>query len=85
MGVNIMKLSDLGDKEIVNLANGCRHGQLAEAELLFDTNQGRIKAILVPNENDRFSFWRNKDYLQLPWNAIRKIGEDIIIFDIAEF
>ncbi|MDD4566171.1 MAG: YlmC/YmxH family sporulation protein [Eubacteriales bacterium] len=80
-----MRLSDLGDKEIVNLSNGCRHGQLADAELLFDTHQGKIKAILVPDQTNRFNFWRNKDYLQLPWSAIRKIGEDIIIFEVAEF
>lgn len=79
-----MRLSDLGDKEIVNLANGSRHGQLADAELLFDEQQGKIKAILVPDISGRFGFWGNKDYLQLPWNAIRKIGEDIIIFDVPE-
>jgi len=79
-----MRLSDLGDKEIVNLANGSRHGQLANAELLFDETQGRIKALLVPEEQGRISFFGNKEYLQLPWSSIRKIGEDIIIFDAAE-
>ncbi|MGI6748584.1 MAG: YlmC/YmxH family sporulation protein [Anaerovoracaceae bacterium] len=78
----MMRLSDLGDKEIVNLANGSRHGQLADAELLFDTQHGKIRAILVPDESSGFSLWRNKDYIQLPWSAIRKIGEDIIIFDV---
>ena len=79
-----MRLSDLGDKEIVNLANGSRHGQLANAELLFDEHQGIIRAILVPGDRGKMSFFGNKDYLQLPWNAIRKIGEDIIIFEAPE-
>lgn len=79
-----MRLGDLGDKEIVNLANGSRYGQLANAELLFDEHQGVIKAILVPDDHGRFGFFSNKEYLQLPWNAIRKIGEDIIIFDTPE-
>lgn len=79
-----MKLSDLGDKEIVNLANGSRHGQLANAELLFDEHQGKIKAILVPEYQGRMSFFGNKEYLQLPWNTIRKIGEDIIIFEATD-
>ena len=79
-----MKLSDLGDKEIVNLANGSRHGQLANAELLFDETQGRIKAILVPDYHGKTSFFGSKDYLQLPWSSIRKIGEDIIIFEAAD-
>lgn len=79
-----MRLSDLGDKEIVNLANGSRHGQLANAELLFDEHQGLIKAILVPDNRGKIGFFANKDYMQLPWNAIRKIGEDIIIFEAPE-
>lgn len=79
-----MRLSDLGDKEIVNLANGSRHGQLANAELLFDEHHGIIKAILVPDIRGKMGFFSSKDYLQLPWNAIRKIGEDIIIFEAPE-
>jgi YlmC/YmxH family sporulation protein len=80
-----MRLSDLGDKEIVNLSNGSRHGQLADAELLFDEHHGVIKAILVPEYRGRFSIFGNRDYVQLPWSAIKKIGEDIIIFDTPEF
>lgn len=79
-----MRLSDLGDKEIVNLANGSRHGQLASSELLFDEHTGIIKAILVPDNRGKMSLFGNKDFLQLPWNAIRKIGEDIIIFEAPE-
>lgn len=79
-----MRLSDLGDKEIVNLANGSRYGQLANAELLFDEHQGHIKAILVPEERGRMNFFGNRDFLQLPWNSIRKIGEDIIIIESPE-
>lgn len=76
-----MRLSDLGDKEIVNLSNGSRHGQLASAELLFDEEYGSIKAILVPDFSGKMNFFGSKDYLQLPWDAIIKIGEDIIIFE----
>lgn len=83
-GCDFLRLSDLGEKEIVNLSNGSRHGQLADAELLFDEKQGKIKAILVPDDRTRFHFMGSKDYLQLPWSAIRKIGEDIIIFEAPE-
>ncbi|WP_130863824.1 YlmC/YmxH family sporulation protein [Bacilliculturomica massiliensis] len=75
-----MRLSDLGYKEIVNLSNGCRYGQLADSELLFDPRQGKIKALLVPEFTGRFHFG-GSEFLQLPWNCIKKIGEDIIIVD----
>lgn len=80
-----MRLSDLGEKEIVNLANGSRHGQLATAELLFDETQGTIQAILVPDFQGKMNFFGSKDFIQLPWDAIRKIGEDIIIFETPAY
>jgi len=46
---------------------------------------GAIKAILVPDVRGKINLFGNKDFLQLPWNSIRKIGEDIIIFDAPEF
>ena len=76
-----MRLVDLGDKEIVNLNNGARHGLLSEADLLFDERSGAIKAILVQESKGRMGFWSGRDLLQLPWSPIRKIGEDIILFE----
>jgi YlmC/YmxH family sporulation protein len=79
-----LRLSDLGDKEIVNLANGSRYGQLADADLIFDERVGKIKAILVQDYKGRVGFMGTKDFLQIPWNCIVKIGEDIIIFEIED-
>lgn len=78
-----MRLSDIGYKEIINLSTGSRHGQLSSAELLFDEKSGKINAILVPGLQGKFGFMNNKDFIQLPWESIIKIGEDIIIFETA--
>ena len=78
-----MRLSEIGYKEIINLADGARYGQLADAELLFDPASGHIKALLIPRGPGRFSLFDRGDYIQLPWNSIKKIGEDIIILDTS--
>ena len=44
-----MRLSEVGNKEIVDLSTGCNHGQLWDAEMLFDRKSGKIKAVLVPS------------------------------------
>ena len=44
-----MLLSEIGDKEIIDLTKGSRHGSFWDAEMLFDEMTGRIKALLVPN------------------------------------
>ena len=42
-----MRLSEIGEKEIVNLNDGERFGRLADAELLIDEKYGKIKALQV--------------------------------------
>jgi sporulation protein YlmC with PRC-barrel domain len=73
-----MRLSEIGDKEIADLSKGSLHGKLWDAEMLFDERTGTISALLVPDfqGSDR----RMRGELQLPWNSIIVIGEDIILF-----
>ncbi|MBQ8590312.1 MAG: YlmC/YmxH family sporulation protein [Firmicutes bacterium] len=79
-----MRLSDIGYKEIINLADGGRYGQLADSELLFEPATGQIRALLIPQGQSRLGLFRhNSDYMQLPWNSIKKIGEDIIVLDTS--
>lgn len=75
-----MLLSEIGDKEIVDLTKGSRHGSFWDAEILFDQHTGRIKALLVPDFQGKGRFGSFHETFQLPWESIVKIGEDIIIF-----
>ncbi len=79
-----MRLADLGEKEIINLTDGGRFGQLSDAELLFDENTGKIKAIIVEDFRESkgfFGFGGEAEYIQLAWSGIKKIGADVIIFE----
>ena len=44
-----MLLSEIGDKEIVDIVNGSMHGKLWDAEMLFDEKTGAIKSLIVPD------------------------------------
>jgi YlmC/YmxH family sporulation protein len=73
-----MLLSEIGDKEIVDLSNGSLHGRLWDAEMVFDERTGIIHSLLVPNFQG--SAMHSKGNLHLPWNSIVTIGDDLIIF-----
>lgn len=79
-----MKLSKLGGKEIVNLNDGGRLGMLAESDLLIDERNGKIKALLVPDFKSQFSIFHDKNYFEIPWECVKKIGNDMIIIEIEE-
>ena len=72
-----MLLSEIGDKEIIDLTKGSRHGALGDAEILFDPQTGSIKALMVPNFMEKSRFGSFHDHFQLPWEAIEKIGLDL--------
>lgn len=73
-----MLLSEIGDKEIVDISKGSMHGRLWDAEMFFDEKTGLIHSLVVPDFQGGHT--RFKEDLQLPWNSIIIIGEDIIIF-----
>ena len=73
-----MLLSEIGDKEIIDLSQGSMHGRLWDAEMLCDEKTGRIRSLSVPDFQGGKS--RYKEDLQLPWSSIIIIGEDAIIF-----
>lgn len=78
-----MRLSELGEKEIIDVTTGSRYGDLLDAELLFDEKNGRIRAVLIPEYKSRFRFRDVQETIQIPWESIRKIGDEIIIVETS--
>ena len=80
-----MRLSELGEKELVNLNNGGRLGLLADADLIVDEDSGKIISLIVPEKRISFKlFGIASDGMEIPWIAIRKIGYDMIIVELDE-
>ncbi len=66
-------------KEVINLLDGRRLGYVQDVEADFST--GEITAIVVPGTSKMFSMG-NKGDITIPWNKIKKIGDDIILVEI---
>ena len=79
-----MKLSRLGGKEIVNLNDGGRLGIIADSDLVIDEKSGKIMALLVPDIRSQFRFFGDRGEIEIPWEAIKKIGNDMVIIELEE-
>lgn len=79
-----MKLSRLGGKEIVNLNDGGRLGVIADSDLVIDEKSGKIIALLVPDIRSQFRFFGDRGEIEIPWEAIKKIGNDMVIIELEE-
>ena len=75
-----MRLSKLGGKEIVNLNDGGRLGVINNSDLIIDIESGKIVSFLVPDKN-QFKIFGEKDEIKIPWESVKKIGEDMMIIE----
>lgn len=77
------KSSDFRQKEVINVRDGKRLGYVIDME--FNLYEGRISAIVVPGPNKLLGFLKGDEDLIIPWERIKKIGDDVILVDIDVF
>ena len=77
-----MRLSKLAGKEIINMHDGGRLGVVAETDLVIEQESGQLESIIIPNHGNFFSIFNDEKYLFIPWQAIKKIGSEVIIVDL---
>jgi len=73
------RFSDLRYKEVINIATGVRLGYVGDA--IFDSRDGRITALVIPGRARFFGLFGREEDTILPWNAICRMGEDILLID----
>ncbi|KQY87471.1 MULTISPECIES: YlmC/YmxH family sporulation protein [Paenibacillus] len=77
-----VKISDFQTKEVINITDGKRLGQISDLEL--DLKQGRIEAIVVPGYSRFMGLFGGGTDLVIPWRNIVKIGSDVILVKMDE-
>ena len=81
----MMMLSELGEKEIINLNNGERLGIIADADIIVDEKTGKVITLLVPEKKLQFKLFGENENIEIPWHTIRKIGNDMVIVELEIF
>ena len=78
----LLKISDLRDREIINMSDGRRLGPIKDIDL--DLEMGRIQAIILPGfDGGRIlSIFGKNDEIVIPWENIRRIGVDAILVEL---
>ncbi len=76
-----MTFCDLKRKEVINICNGGRLGCVCD--IIFNVESRTLEAIVVPGNFNLFKFFNSKNII-IPWNKIRKLGDDVILVDAGE-
>jgi YlmC/YmxH family sporulation protein len=76
---SMVRMYDLKQKEVINMADGSRLGFVADVE--FDLKSGKIEAIIIPGSSKMFGMFGHEEEFRIKWSDIDQIGEDLIIVD----
>ncbi|MBP2031677.1 YlmC/YmxH family sporulation protein [Clostridium algifaecis] len=83
MGENIKFYSEMERYEIINVNDGDRFNCLGNNDIIVDEN-GNLKNLLLNNNKSKLSFWGKSEFIEVPWDCVKKIGSKTIIIDADE-
>lgn len=75
--VNNMRLSELQNKDVVDMNSGEKIGNVIDAEISSDT--GNILKLYVFEKKGFSRMLKNNDEQSVSWHQIKKIGADVIL------
>ncbi len=77
-----VKISDFQTKDVINIVDGKKLGQISDLEL--DLRQGRIESIVVPSSGRLFGWFGGSTDVVIPWKNIVKIGMDVVLVKLDD-
>lgn len=75
-----MRLSEMKNKEIINLNDGSRIGILGEMDVSFNQHTGKVIALEISRGSTLGL--REPTTFIVPWTAIKKFGVDMILIEL---
>lgn len=80
MSENIKYYSEMEKYEIININDGEKYNYLSNNDVVVDEN-GNLKLLILNDNKSRFSLFGGNDFIEVPWDYIKKIGSRTIIID----
>ena len=75
-----MRLSDLQNKDVLNIIDGKLVGNIID--IMINSSNGIMESLIIEKSKFFVSLFSNKNEIEIKWNQIEKIGEDVILVRI---
>ena len=82
MEAQIMKTSELRQKEVINIKTGKRLGNIIDYDI--DLRSGRILGVSIPVQGKFSILSKNDQDIFISWEKIKKIGDDVILIETED-
>ncbi|WP_125153722.1 YlmC/YmxH family sporulation protein [Clostridium rectalis] len=83
MEVDIKLYSEMEKYEIININDGDKYNYLANNDIIIDED-GNFKLLILNDANLKFGLFGKNEFIEVPWEYIKKIGSRTIIIDVDE-
>lgn len=71
-----MRLSDIQNKDVINVVTGERIGNIIDIKI---NESGDIESLILEKKSKKI--FSNSEEIEIKWNQINKIGEDVILVE----
>ena len=78
----MLKVSDFQVKDVVNISDGKRLGNVEDIEI--NLQSGKIEAVIIGGSGKILGLFGKDEEVVIPWQQILKIGEDVILVRLKE-
>jgi len=76
------RASEFRQKEVINMSDGKRLGFISDVEV--DLESGRIESLILPGSGRLFGLIGRDNEFIIPWEKVKKVGDDIVLVDMDE-
>ncbi|QUG85313.1 YlmC/YmxH family sporulation protein [Bacillus nitratireducens] len=73
----MIRISEFQMKDVVNISDGKRLGNIGDID--FDIDTGKIRAVIISKQTRMLGLFGKEVEFVIPWEKIMKIGEDVIL------
>ncbi len=75
-------LSELAQKELIQVKEGIRYGLLGDTDLIFNGKTGEIIGLEIKKKSSLFGFKNRSEQTEefIPWEEVVLVGEHRILF-----
>ena len=75
-----MRICELREKEVVNVCDGERLGNICDVD--FEGRTGRICSLIIPGPCKVFGIiGRDSEYI-IPYECVKRIGADVVLVEV---
>lgn len=75
-----MRICELREKEVVNVCDGERIGNICDVD--FEERTGRICSLIIPGPCKVFGIiGRDSEYI-IPYECVKRIGADVVLVEV---